>query len=101
MNPVSNGEVTSIRPTLNPRTLLTGASPMDLNRLRFDSNDAWVEAEKFSARRARTLGSVSFNLQQEGEGATPVWSVWCYDPSGGYIGFLSMLATNGSILRME
>ena len=98
---ISGGGITSIRPTLNPRTLITGASPMELGRIRFDSTDAWREAQNFSNRRGRRLGSVSFNLQQEGSGAAPIWSVWCYDPKGGYIGFLSILATTGSIIRTD
>jgi hypothetical protein len=96
---VADGQVISQSRTMNPRTLITGASPIDWRSIRIDSTDAWQIAQNFATERGQRLSSVSFVLQQEGSGATPIWSIWLYDARGNQIGFLSILATNGSILR--
>jgi len=98
---VSHGQILSERPSINPRSLLTGASAISWRRIQCDSTDAWRLAQEFANRRSRTLASVSFVLEQRGRDAAPIWSVWCYDPSGRYIGFMSILATNGSILSTD
>lgn len=96
---VADGQVIRTSPTMNPRTLITGASPINWRSMRIDSDDAWRIAQEFAAERGQRLSSASFVLEQEGRGATPIWSIWLYDARGSQIGFLSILATNGSILR--
>jgi hypothetical protein len=98
---VSDGQVIRRSPTLNPRTLITGASPINWRSIGIDSTDAWEIARNFASERGRRLSSASFVLQQEGRGAAPIWSIWLYDARGSQIGFLSVLATNGSILRRD
>lgn len=94
---VARGEIVSERPTFNFRTLLGGPSPIDISRVRIDSTDVWQRALRFSSDRGRRLGSLSYRLEQKGRHAAPIWSVWCYDLSGRYIGFLSILATTGAV----
>lgn len=91
------GAVTSERRAFNLRTLVEAPSPMNLSRIKIDSRDAWDIAERFSSGRNRRLGSVSYLLQQQGRDASPIWTVWCYDLTGGYIGVVSFLATTGAI----
>ena len=94
---VARGEVVSERPSFNFRTLFNAPTPIDLSRVRIDSTDVWTRAQRFSSDRGRRLGSLSYVLQQKGRSAAPIWSVWCYDLSGRYIGFLSVLATTGAV----
>jgi len=96
---VADGEVIRRTPTMNPRTLITGASPINWRSIRIDSTDAWRIAQDFATEEGKRLSSASFVLEQEGRGATPIWSIWLYDARGNQIGFLSVLASNGSILR--
>jgi hypothetical protein len=96
---VADGQVINRSRTMNPRTLITGASPINWRSIRIDSTDAWRIAQEFASESGKRLSSASFVLEQEGRGATPIWSVWLYDARGNQIGFLSLLATNGSILR--
>lgn len=98
---VSRGQITAQRATLNPRALISGDSPITLSRVRIDSPGAWQRAKRFAADRGRRLGSVSYVLQQRGGSAAPVWSIWCYDSGGRYIGFVSLLATTGEILSTD
>jgi hypothetical protein len=98
---VTRGRVTSERATLNPRALISGDSPITLSRVRIDSPEAWRRAKKFASDRGRRLDSVSYVLQQRGSTASAVWSIWCYDSRGGYIGFVSLLATTGTIISTD
>ena len=92
---VSRGRIISERPSLNARARIKGLSPISIGRIGIDSTNAWNMARQFSFERGRRLGSVNYSLQQQGRDASPVWSVWCYDRSGRYIGFLSILASTG------
>nr|HRJ74204.1 hypothetical protein [Terrimicrobiaceae bacterium] len=91
------GRIVSERIALSPRAFLRQIVPMNLRDLRVNSTDLWRTAGRFANERGRKLGSMSLQLHQPGRGATPSWSVWCYDRSGRYIGFFSALATTGSI----
>lgn len=95
---ISRGRIVSERPTISPRAFLRQITPINLSELRVNSPDLWREAQSFSDRRGRRLGSMSLQLQQHGRDATPLWSVWCYDRGGSYIGYFSALATNGAII---
>ena len=94
---VVDGQVTSQRVALNLRTLVDRPSPISLDRVQVDSRDAWDIAAKFSSDQGRRLGSVSYLLQQQGRNSAPIWTVWCYEPNGRYIGVVSFLATTGAI----
>ena len=95
------GRIISERPSLNPRARINGLSPISIGRMGIDSTNAWNMARQFSSERGRRLGSVSYSLEQHGRGASPVWSVWCYDRSGRYIGFLSILASTGAVISFR
>lgn len=98
---VADGQVLNETPTLNPRTLITGAAPINRSLVRIDSNAAFERAREFSARRGQTLGSVSFVMEQHGKDAAPIWSIWCYNRAGSYIGFLSILASTGAVVSSD
>lgn len=98
---VSRGRITSERATLNPRALISGDTPITLGRVRIDSPEAWRRAQRFASDRGRRLDSVSYVLQQRGSNAAPVWSIWCYDSRGRFIGFVSLLATTGAIISTD
>lgn len=94
---ITNSRLVSQRPAFSPRALLGQLSAMNLSALRVNSSDLWREAIDFANDRGRRLGSMSLQLQQSGRNSAPVWSVWCYDRRGSYIGYFSALATTGSI----
>lgn len=56
---------------------------------------------KYASETGRKLGSVSYALQQKGAASAPLWSVWCYVPTGGYIGLVTLMATSGDIVSAE
>jgi len=95
---ISHGEIISERPTISPRAFLRQITPINVGDVRVNSTDLWREAIRFFGKREQNVGSMSLQLQQHGRDATPIWSVWCYDRRGGYIGYFSALATNGSII---
>lgn len=97
---IEGGQVVRERLSLNLRALIAN-SPINLRKVRVGSDDAWNAAVKYCDRRGRKLGSVSYALEQHGGDASPVWSVWCYDLGGSYIGLIKILATNGSIISNE
>ena len=66
-----------------------------------DSRDAFAIAQKYARANGKTVGSVSFALQQKGGSSAPIWSVWCYGPSGSYQGLLQMLATDGTVISND
>lgn len=98
---VADGQVLNESPTLNPRTLITGAAPINRQRIQVDSNAAFERAREFSSRRGQTLASVSFVMEQHGPDAAPIWSIWCYNRAGSYIGFLSILASTGAVVSSD
>lgn len=96
---VARGRIISERPTLSPRAITRQLSPINIRNVRFNSTDLWREAGRFAEKRGQSLGSLSLQLQQRGTNATPIWSVWCYNRRGSYIGFFSALATTGEIIE--
>lgn len=94
---IEDGRIVSERPAISPRAFLRQITPMNISSLRVNSTDLWRDAIQFAAKRGQQLGTLSLQLQQHGRDATPVWSVWCYDRRGGYIGYFSALATTGVI----
>lgn len=98
---VAQGQVTEEKPSLNLRALFTAPASINLSKIAVGSDGAWQAAQTYSAEKGKTLGSVSYALEQKGRDAAPVWSVWCYTKDGSYIGFLEVLATNGSVISSE
>jgi len=99
---VSKGQITQEKPSLNLRALLGNPTPINLAKVAIDSNGAWDIAMGHCTKKGKTLGSVSYALQQKGADAAPVWAVWCYaEGSGDYIGYLEILATTGAVVSTE
>lgn len=98
---VSQGQITEEKPSLNLRALVGNPTPINLAKVAIDSNKAWDIAFGYSAKLGKTLGSVSYALQQKGPDAAPVWAIWCYDEAGSDIGYLEILATTGAVVSSE
>jgi hypothetical protein len=98
---VSSGEVTSDKPALGLRQIFSSDKPIDLSKVRIDSRDAFEIAQRYAAANGKTIGSVSFVLNQKGNSAVPIWSVWCYGPSENYFGQMQLLATDGSVISND
>jgi len=95
---VQGGAITNQKPSLDMRVLMGGYSSIDFGKVQVDSRGAWNIAERFATSEGKKLGTVSYALQQKGKEATPIWSVWCYAPSGSYIGLLKVLASTGDVI---
>jgi len=95
---VADGQITSDRRTLGIREIFSQASPVAVDKVAVDSRDAFGIARRYEEANGRKVGSVSFALQQSGENSAPVWSVWCYGPSGSYLGLMKLLATDGTVI---
>lgn len=98
---VQGQEIVGEKRSLDLRTIIDNPSPIDFSRVKINSNAAWDIAVKYAGDKGRKLGSVSYALQQKGASSVPLWSVWCYDPAGGYIGLVTLLASSGDIVSAE
>lgn len=98
---LAGGQLVSDRRTLGLREIFGQASPVTLSKVQVDSRDAFAIAQKYAKANGKTVGSVSFALQQKGSSSAPVWSVWCYSPSGSYQGLMQLLATDGTVISND
>lgn len=98
---VKAGQVIEEKPSLNLRALFTAPAAIDLTQLAVGSDGAWAAAQNYCQSKGRKLGSVSYALEQKGRNAAPLWSIWCYGGDGGYIGYLEILASNGTVISSE
>lgn len=97
---ITDGQITSEKLSLDLRSALQN-SPINLASIRIGSTEAWNAAASYTQGKGKTLASVSYILQQQGKDAAPIWSVWCYDKRGSYIGFIKLLATTGTVISSE
>lgn len=95
---MSDGQITSDRRTIGLREIFSQASPVSVGKVAVDSRDAFGIAQRYAEANGAKVGSVSFALQQSGGSSAPVWSVWCYGPSGSYLGLMKLLATDGTVI---
>ncbi|MCX7868387.1 MAG: hypothetical protein N2322_00395 [Terrimicrobiaceae bacterium] len=99
---VRDRKIVSQKPSLDMRVLLGDFSAIDLAQVRVDSRGAWEIARRYvSNEKGAALGSVCFLLTQKGQGASPIWSLWCYAPGGSYLGLLKLLASTGDVIQWE
>jgi len=98
---VAGGQITSDRRTLGIREIFSQAGPVSVDKVLVDSRDAFGIAQRYAEANGRKVGSVSFALQQSGGSSAPVWSVWCYSPSGSYLGLMKLLATDGTVISND
>jgi hypothetical protein len=97
---ITDGQITSEKLSLDLRSAMQN-SPLNLGAIRIGSTEAWNAAAGYCRGKGKTLSSVSYVLQQQGKDATPLWSIWCYDKGGSYIGFLKLLATTGTVISSD
>ena len=98
---MAGGQVVSDKITLGLRELISGPSPISLGRIQVDSGAAYALAERYAQANGKTLGGVSFALEQKGSDAAPIWSVWCYGVDGSYYGLMQLLATDGTVVSND
>jgi hypothetical protein len=92
------GQILSNKPTLGLSRLLHGNKPITLSKVQFDSRDAFDLAQRYANANDMILFTTSMVLTQQGEGATPIWSVWCYGSDDTFYGEIQMLATDGTVV---
>ena len=98
---IASGEVTSDTPALGFRQIFSSDKPIELSKVEVDSRDAFDIAQRYANANGKTIGSVSFVLNQKGSSAVPIWSVWCYGPSENYFGKMQLLATDGTVIEND
>ena len=95
------GQVVSSKSSLGLREVFSSSKPIDLSKIQFDSRDAFDLAQRYARANDKVIGSVSLVLNQKGDAAVPVWSVWCYGPNEKYFGQLQLLATDGTVISND
>lgn len=99
---VRNRKIISQKPSLDMRVVLGDFSPINLAQVLVDSRGAWQIAQRYVEKeKGAQLGSACYLLTQKGEGAVPIWSVWCYGADGRYLGLLRVLASTGDVIQWE
>ena len=98
---VAKGQVISEKISLDLREMFKGPSAINQEKLVVDSSDAFAIAARYGTANGKSVSSVSYALEQKGAGSSPIWSVWCYGPDGRYIGWLQLLATDGSVVSSD
>jgi hypothetical protein len=95
------GQVLSNKPTLGLVQLLRSNKPIAIDKVVFDSRDAFDLAQRYANANQKIVASASLVLSQQGDGAVPIWSVWCYAPDGTYFGEMQILATDGTVISND
>lgn len=98
---IADGQIIAEKPSLDFREILNGSTAINLADISVDSTKAFDIAKQYTESAGKKLGSVSYVLEQKGQGAVPIWSIWCYDPSVRYIGYLEILATTGAVISTD
>ncbi|MEO6847264.1 MAG: hypothetical protein ABI443_07070 [Chthoniobacterales bacterium] len=98
---IAHGDIRDEGHTRDPRAMLSMASPINIEKLLIDTDVAWKVAQDFVHAKGKTLGSISYVIEQDGKNATPTWSLWCYSPHNGYIGMVKILATTGDVITSK
>lgn len=98
---VADGQIIAEKPSLDFREILNESTAITLADISVDSGQAFAIAQRHAEAAGKKLGSVSYVLEQKGQGAVPVWSIWCYDPAVKYFGYLQILATTGAVISSE
>ncbi len=98
---VAQGQLVEEKPSLNLRALFAAPAAINLARLTIGSDGAWAAAQNYSQSKGKTLGSVSYALEQKGQDAAPLWSIWAYTKDGSYIGYFQLLADTGTVINAE
>lgn len=98
---MASGQVLSNKSAFGLFRSLGSAKPVAIDKVRFDSRDAYDLAQRYANANSKTIASTSMVLAQQGEGSAPIWSVWCYAPNGTYFGQMQFLATDGSVISND
>lgn len=98
---MAGGQVVSDKPTLGLRQIFSAPSPIDLSKVTIDSGAAYGIAQQYAQANGKSLGGVSFALEQKGSDAAPLWSIWCYGVDGSYYGLMTLLATDGTVVSND
>lgn len=98
---VENGAIIQDKLTLGLREIFANPSPINIGKIQIDSDAAYAIAARYAEANQQKLGGVSFALQQKGNDATPIWTIWCYTPKGSYLGRMEILASDGSVISND
>ncbi len=94
---VINGQVDGSHESFKIGTMVAHATPIDTTQVKVDSPQILAIAQQVCEEAGRSMNSGDASLTQDGGGASPVWSVTCYDASGKNIGSIRISAVDGSI----
>lgn len=98
---VQDGTIVQQKTSLDLRALAGEYSHINLAKVAVDSKGAFEIAKRYCKSKGKTLVNASFALQQKGEDATPIWSVWCYDVETRYIGLVRILSSTGDVISAD
>jgi len=98
---MASGQILSNKAALGLFQSMGSNKPLSLGKIQFDSRDAFDLAQRYANANSKTIASASMALTQQGEGAAPIWSVWCYAQNGTYFGQMQFLATDGAVISND
>lgn len=96
---VAGDQIVADRISLNPfQAGRSYDSHISIASMQVDSGRAFSIAQKFSAARGLSLGSIDYSIKIQGKGVSPVWVLKCMDPNGRSIGKLEILTKSGEMI---
>ena len=98
---VKNGKISRQQASPGWRVPLGSNAPIALERVLVDSRGAHEIARRYVADKGLQLGSTKLTLEQADPTSDPVWSVWCFNGEGSYIGLMKLLAPTGDVIFFE
>lgn len=99
---VKNGRVVEQRESPELRVEIANDAPIELSSVVVGSRGAWEIARRYVGQtKDAELGRAKLQLDQSEGGGPAVWSVWCFDSVGGYLGLLKLLASTGDVVFWE
>jgi hypothetical protein len=95
---VANGEVISQRTPLRGYTDATAQPPIQITRLKVDSDEAFQIANRQAKAKHIGFHWIDYSMRANNVDGTPLWILRLYDYMGAQVGIIEISAENGTIV---
>ncbi|MEI6279259.1 MAG: hypothetical protein WCQ16_07755 [Verrucomicrobiae bacterium] len=96
---VADGKITSERTPLRGMTDIAGLTPLDTNRLAFDSDKVFRVVQAAAKKNEIGFHWIAYTLRTDAPSNAPVWNVKLFDHMGASVGTIRISAADGSIVN--
>ncbi|HEY5791737.1 MAG TPA: hypothetical protein VIS74_00465 [Chthoniobacterales bacterium] len=97
---VAAGQVISDNPAANLFEVFRNTGYFGAPDIQVDSGDAFLTLTLYATSNNKVVNAISYKLVQSGDGV-PIWTLTAFDPNGGEIGWLRILATTGAVIGQK